>query len=71
MGYCSQEPKLGQRNSMVDPNTVFPFCKVIKRFFIRKSLQDGIKGKLSHLPQGLSSSRAPKPVGAVVFLNNG
>lgn len=64
---------LAERNSMVDPNTVFPFCKVIKRFFIR-SLQDGIKGKLSHLPQGLSSKAGPPNPwggGRVVFLNNG
>lgn len=30
MGHCTQNLNLAEYNSMVDPNTVFPFCKVAK-----------------------------------------
>ena len=53
---------LAERNSMVDPNTVFPFCKVIKGSFIR-SLQDGRKGKLSHFPKVCPLKQGPQTHG--------
>lgn len=52
---------LAERNSMVDPNTVFPFCKVIKRFFIR-SLQDGMCYQF-HLPKVCPLAGAPQTRG--------
>lgn len=46
---------LAEYSSMVDPNTVFPFCKVAKTISREHVYQifhrDGRRGKLSHFPK--------------------
>lgn len=61
---------LAERNSIVDPNTVFPFCKVVKGVVFTRWHKRQIKPS----PQGLSSKAGPPNPwggGRVMFLNNG